>query len=85
VGFSPTFVGRENREKVVEAHLILDSSATAATAAVSRAGGDGASQGSLFVGDFYGCYMRLALVGQLRPELRFPTFPALVEQIHQVA
>uniref|UniRef100_A0A7S1FTC5 riboflavin kinase n=1 Tax=Corethron hystrix TaxID=216773 RepID=A0A7S1FTC5_9STRA len=57
VGFSPTFEGKENAEKIVEAHLIVDE-------------GD-------ILGDFYNETMRLSLVGQLRGEKKFPSFPAL--------
>jgi len=62
VGFSPTFEGQENPEKIVEAHLILEEEA-------------------LDPGDFYGETMRLQLHGYLRPEVKFPGFPALVAQI----
>jgi len=61
VGFSPTFEGKENKEKIVEAHLIVQ---------------DGAIQG-----DFYGETMRLELIGFLRPERRFPSFPDLIAAI----
>jgi len=61
IGYSPTFQGEENREKIVEAHLI-----------------DGA-----FPGDFYGELMTLILTGFLRPEQKFPSFPALVAAIQQ--
>lgn len=75
IGFSPTFEGQENREKIVEAHLILprpdDNSG-------------GISDEGIFGGDFYGCTMRLVLVGSLRPEMKFESFPALVKQITQV-
>ena len=33
--------------------------------------------------DFYGDYMRVALVGFLRPEIKFESFDALVKQINQ--
>jgi len=60
VGFSPTFEGQENAEKIVEAHLILDNEP---------------------IEDFYGETMRLQLHGFLRPEIKFPSFPALIAQI----
>jgi hypothetical protein len=39
--------------------------------------GDGDGQ----KGDFYGQYLRLCLAGYLRPEKKFDSFPALVQQI----
>ena len=59
VGYSPTFEGQENAEKIVEAHLILNEP----------------------IDDFYGETMRLQLHGFLRPEIKFPSFPALIAQI----
>mmetsp|Transcript_14746 Transcript_14746/g.27725 ORF Transcript_14746/g.27725 Transcript_14746/m.27725 type:complete len:574 (-) Transcript_14746:3158-4879(-) len=61
VGYSPTFDGSENKEKIVEAHLIVEKGA--------------------MEGDFYGETMRLALSGFLRPEMKFPSFPALIQAI----
>lgn len=61
VGYSPTFEGKENEEKIVEAHLMV---------------AEGAIEG-----DFYGETMRLELVGFLRPERRFPSFPDLIAAI----
>jgi len=62
VGFSPTFEGQENKEKIVEAHLLLEPN-------------------SLDPVDFYGETMRLQLHAFLRPEMKFPSFPALIAQI----
>ena len=59
VGYSPTFEGQENKEKIVEAHLILEEPMT----------------------DFYQETMRLSLVGFLRPEQKFDSFPQLVQAI----
>jgi riboflavin kinase len=59
VGYSPTFEGQENQEKIIEAHLILDEP----------------------MPDFYGETMRLLLVGFLRPEKKFESFPALMAAI----
>mmetsp|Transcript_28466 Transcript_28466/g.40283 ORF Transcript_28466/g.40283 Transcript_28466/m.40283 type:complete len:149 (+) Transcript_28466:2-448(+) len=59
VGYSPTFEGQENPEKIVEAHLILDSPIT----------------------DFYSEIMRLSLIGFLRNEKKFDSFPELVQAI----
>ncbi|KAL7540065.1 hypothetical protein ACHAXR_009827 [Thalassiosira sp. AJA248-18] len=61
VGYSPTFDGEENKEKIVEAHLITEE-------------GD-------IEGDFYGDTMRLGLYGFLRPEMKFPSFPDLIQAI----
>lgn len=59
VGYSPTFQGEENKEKIVEAHVMTKSPLT----------------------DFYGETMRLQLHGFIRPEIKFPSFPALIAQI----
>jgi riboflavin kinase len=59
VGYSPTFEGQENQEKIIEAHLILDEP----------------------LSDFYDQTMRLLLVGFLRPEKKFESFPALMAAI----
>jgi len=59
VGYSPTFEGKENKEKIVEAHLILETE----------------------MSDFYEEVMRLSLLGFLRPEQKFDSFPALMEAI----
>jgi riboflavin kinase len=63
VGYSPTFEGKENKEKIVEAHLILGAEA----------------QSSMT--DFYGEVMRLSLLGYLRPECKFDSFPDLMQAI----
>lgn len=63
VGYSPTFEGKENKEKIVEAHLILgDEERSSMT-------------------DFYGEVMRLSLIGYLRPERKFDSFPELMQAI----
>jgi riboflavin kinase len=59
VGYSPTFEGKENKEKIVEAHLILEEEMT----------------------DFYDEVMRLSLIGFLRPEKKFDSFPDLMAAI----
>eukprot|EP00934_Nitzschia_sp_Nitz4_P008773 Nitzschia sp. Nitz4//scaffold16_size188269//76241//77716//NITZ4_001792-RA/size188269-processed-gene-0.51-mRNA-1//1//CDS//3329538520//8763//frame0 len=66
VGFSPTFAGQENAEKIIEAHLIADPS----------------SGGPTIDKDFYGQVMRLELAGFVRPERKFDGFPQLIAQIH---
>ncbi|KAL3941227.1 MAG: hypothetical protein SGBAC_004373, partial [Bacillariaceae sp.] len=63
VGYSPTFEGRENKEKIIEAHLLLK---------------DGEE-----LDDFYGSILRLKLLGFLRPEEKFDSFPALIAQIEE--
>lgn len=80
VGYSPTFEGEENKEKIVEAHLITESSPKD-TSSVPE---------SLQLqidedvdGDFYGETMRLQLIGFLRPEQKFDAFPDLIAQIHK--
>jgi riboflavin kinase len=66
VGYSPTFEGEENREKIVEAHLMI--------------GEDDPSP--MQPPDFYNETMRLSLVGFLRPEMKFESFPDLLSAIH---
>ena len=68
VGYSPTFEGAENKEKIIEAHLIVEDD------------DDGDSSQGLT--DFYGQVMRLELSGYLRPEKKFQSFGELVHQIH---
>jgi riboflavin kinase len=67
VGYSPTFEGQENTEKIVEAHLMIDP------------GTD--TESMMEPMDFYGETMLLQLHGFLRPEIKFPSFPALIAQI----
>jgi riboflavin kinase len=71
VGYSPTFEGQENTEKIVEAHLIFDQpdDETSETTSIMEPA------------DFYDETMRLQLHGFLRPEIKFPSFPALIAQI----
>ena len=98
VGYSPTFEGEENREKIVEAHIIKPAGNPFASAPSSskelqelraaKAAEEAAAQAKAleegaFDGDFYGGTMTLVLVGSLRPEMKFPAFPALVAQIGQ--
>jgi len=78
VGYSPTFEGEENKEKIVEAHLITKSVDTildddGRTAFVAEED---------IEGDFYGEVMRLQLIGFIRSEKKFDSFPELVAQIH---
>jgi len=65
VGYSPTFEGQENPEKIVEAHLIFPKD----------------ENSPLDPPDFYEEVMRLQLLGFIRPEMKFPSFPALIAQI----
>ncbi|CAJ1960489.1 unnamed protein product [Cylindrotheca closterium] len=62
VGYSPTFEGTENKEKIIEAHLILKNGEE--------------------LDDFYGSALTLKLVGFLRSERKFDSFPALIAQIN---
>lgn len=64
IGYSPTFVGKENIEKIIEAHIILD------------------DKKNIFdPPDFYNETMRLVLLGFLRYEMKFGSFPELIQQI----
>jgi len=62
VGYSPTFESRENKEKIIEAHLILKNGEK--------------------LHDFYGSFLRLKLLGYLRPECKFDSFDSLINQIN---
>lgn len=88
VGYSPTFEGKENKEKIVEAHLITKSSPMAVIDEVSISDYDlDQSEESDIIDeiedDFYGETMRLQLIGFLRPEQKFDSFPDLIAQIHR--
>ena len=61
IGYSPTFVGQENKMKIIEAHFILPEDTP--------------------LNDFYNVTIRLQLLGFLRPELKFASFPDLIQQI----
>ncbi len=87
VGYSPTFEGKENREKIVETHLITRKSP------MTMPESDAYDESSEVItdysateeieGDFYGETMRLQLIGFLRQEKKFDSFPELVAQIHR--
>ena len=89
VGYSPTFEGKENKEKIVEAHLITKNSPI--TVYEDPSDMDEGEQNTIKssieeieIGeDFYGETMRLQLIGFLRPEQKFDSFPDLVAQIHR--
>mmetsp|Transcript_19631 Transcript_19631/g.41169 ORF Transcript_19631/g.41169 Transcript_19631/m.41169 type:complete len:473 (+) Transcript_19631:79-1497(+) len=110
VGYSPTFEGKENKEKIVEAHLITDASpmdtsvvllnnnddgggddGEVAESSISSSSSPSSSSFSLdgdaytgeIEGDFYNETMRLQLIGFLRPEQKFDSFPELIAQIHR--
>lgn len=84
VGYSPTFEGKENKEKMVEAHLITrfspmerpESAANVESVATYPCYDE-------IEGDFYGETMRLQLIGFLRSEKKFDSFPELIAQIHR--
>jgi riboflavin kinase len=67
VGYSPTFEGQENPEKIIEAHLITPQ--------------DDDDDDDLLP-DFYGTPLRLQLVGFLRDEQKFDSLSDLMAQIH---
>ena len=84
VGYSPTFEGQENKEKIVEAHLITQSSPREKDEmADEEASSDDNSVADEIEGDFYDETMRLQLIGYLRPEQKFDSFPELIAQIHR--
>ena len=79
VGYSPTFQGQENKEKIIEAHLILKKTKTKKK---DNEDDDDDDAPSVVLPDFYGQVMRLQLCGFLRPEQKFDSFPDLIAQIH---
>lgn len=85
VGYSPTFEGKENKEKIAEAHLITTSSPMTKPDRGDGGAeiGDGETDGAEVEGDFYDETMRLQLIGYLRPEQKFDAFPDLIAQIHR--
>lgn len=87
MGYSPTFEGKENKEKIVEAHLITKSSPMETPVSSSANDDDGNEQCNNdtdeIEGDFYDETMRLQLIGYLRPEQKFDSFPDLIAQIHR--
>ncbi|CAN0201195.1 unnamed protein product, partial [Hapterophycus canaliculatus] len=83
VGYSPTFAGQENAEKIVEGHLIgyegmLVMVLVGAGVVVVVGVGDDVG------GDFYGKTMRMLLAGFQRREKKFASFPELVATINKV-
>ena len=89
VGYSPTFEGKENKEKIVESHLItnqspreqIDEGSISKDIVLEQ---DGESDIiDEIEGDFYNETMRLQLIGFLRPEQKFESFPELIAQIHR--
>ena len=108
VGYSPTFEEKENKERIVEAHLITKDSpmsrleervpsAIGDSAPVSAiddeeeedvvGGGENTSNDNNVIageieGDFYNETIRLQLIGYLRVEQKFNSFPDLIKQIH---
>ncbi|KAL3904370.1 MAG: hypothetical protein SGARI_004950 [Bacillariaceae sp.] len=68
VGYSPTFEGQENAEKIIEAHLMTEDTVS--------------GEDDNFLPDFYGTPLRLQLIGFLRDEQKFDSFPDLIAQIH---
>lgn len=80
VGYSPTFEGEENNEKIIEAHLIVEQEGE--TEAGSTGGEETVStDNKAVIEDFYGIPMRLQLLGFLREEKKFDNFPELIAQI----
>jgi riboflavin kinase len=86
VGYSPTFEGKENKEKIVEAHLITKASPMTKYEGNSHNNADEIDKSPEEVEineDFYGETMRIQLIGFLRPEQKFDSFPDLIAQIHR--
>jgi len=76
IGYSPTFQGEENAEKIVEAHLIMKQQAEDASDE------DIGINKNIIQDDFYGNMMRLQLVGFLRKEQKFDDFSDLITAIN---
>uniref|UniRef100_A0A7S4AA97 riboflavin kinase n=1 Tax=Pseudo-nitzschia australis TaxID=44445 RepID=A0A7S4AA97_9STRA len=83
VGYSPTFEGEENKEKIIEAHLIMEKGDGKDAESNGDSGKETESRSDkAFIEDFYGVAMRLQLVGFLREEKKFDSFPELIAQIN---
>ncbi|KAL3792051.1 hypothetical protein HJC23_011216 [Cyclotella cryptica] len=84
VGYSPTFEGKENAEKIVEAHLITITSPMTKYESSDNTDEniDNSVEEVAIEEDFYGETMRLQLIGFLRPERKFDSFSDLIAQIH---
>lgn len=65
IGKSPTFVGEENRVRIIETFLLNSS-----------------EENVQIPDDFYGQTLRIALIGYLRPELKFNGLDELKQQIN---
>lgn len=93
IGISPTFEGMENPIRIAEVHLIdfnkkeneadgiQGESSGSTKEATSIEGKESKKIGD--EDDFYGDYLRVALIGFLRPEKKFENFEELVSQINQ--
>jgi len=83
VGYSPTFEGQENKEKIIEAHLIVEQYGEKQIIRIDEVGEETIIKyGKSVIEDFYGIPMRLQLVGFLREEKKFDSFPELIAQIN---
>jgi riboflavin kinase len=99
IGYSPTFQGQENTEKIIEAHLIVEEieqhhiqdqvqqhpqqQQQQQEEEENMKDDDEKKKNSLPLPDFYGVYMRLQLIGFLRSEQKFDSFSTLLNQIRQ--
>ena len=92
VGYSPTFEGQENKEKIIEAHLISDNRLeqkkdrgddTSSDDDVSPSSSPPPDKDTTTMDDFYGHPMRLQLIGYIRPERKFDNFDELITQINR--
>lgn len=83
VGYSPTFEGEENKEKIIEAHLIVEQDREKEAGSIDVDGEETEnSDRKTVIEDFYGVPMSLQLVGFLREERKFESFPELIAQIN---
>lgn len=78
VGYSPTFEGKENKEKIIEAHLILEKDSKEDDSTDDSNDRKTSSP----IEDFYGIPLRIQLIGFLREEKKFDSFPELIAQIN---
>ena len=76
IGLSPTFVGEENRVKIIETYLI--EKAPAGTPIPIPAPKSTEHEP---LSDFYGQLLRISLIGHLREEKKFDSIKSLVAQI----
>jgi riboflavin kinase len=80
IGYSPTFVGQENRMKIIEAHLIAPYQQDN-----NNNNNNSNNNSTCILNDFYNTTIRLLLFGginhKIRDEIKFASIQELIQQI----